>query len=78
MCAHARAYYITNVTIIHVNIKSKYYFPKLGSFYNYEPLTYAGIRRIYQREEEWSSSAKKVVAGLLGCNFSLVLDECKL
>ena len=49
-----------------------------GSFYNYEPLTYTGVRRIYQKDDQkWVLSAKKVVEGLINCNFSVILNECK-
>ena len=48
-----------------------------GSFYNYEPLTFAGIRRIHETETELVLSTQNVINGIFTCNFSSVFNECK-
>ena len=51
-----------------------------NSFYSYEPLSHAGIRRIFSSSEDqiWSKSAHEIMQGLINCNFSSVINECKL
>jgi len=46
-----------------------------GSFYNYEPLTFAGIRRIHETETELVLSTQNVINGIFTCNFSSVFNE---
>ena len=53
------------------------YHIRAGSFYNYEPLTFAGIRRIHETETELVLSTQNVINGIFTCNFSSVFNECK-
>ena len=58
-------------------IRGPKYIIRAGSFYNYEPLTFAGIRRIHETETELVLSTQNVINGIFTCNFSSVFNECK-
>ena len=47
-----------------------------NSFYSYEPLHHLDIRRAYAGDKD-AKSADKVIKGLLTCNYTPVLQECK-
>lgn len=45
-----------------------------GSFYTYEPLTFAGIDRVFHQDSK-ENSTKIIMKSLLNCHFQPVLDE---
>ena len=47
-----------------------------NSFYSYEPLYHLDIRRAYAGDKD-AESADRVIKGLLTCNYTPVLQECK-
>ena len=50
-----------------------------GSYYSYEPLSFAGINRIYNNsQKDLIQSSLNVIEGIFKCNYSMVERECKL